>query len=52
MAARSTTAGTPVKSCMRTRSGVKAISGVVAGAGAVGAGGCGPAGHRLDVGGA
>jgi hypothetical protein len=26
MAARSTTAGTPVKSCMRTRSGVKAIS--------------------------
>ena len=26
MAARSTTAGTPVKSCMRTRSGEKAIS--------------------------
>ena len=26
MAARSTTAGTPVKSCMRTRSGLKAIS--------------------------
>ncbi len=26
MAARSTTAGTPVKSCMSTRSGVKAIS--------------------------
>ena len=26
MAARSTTAGTPVKSCMRTRAGEKAIS--------------------------
>ena len=26
MAARSTTAGTPVKSCMSTRSGLKAIS--------------------------
>ena len=48
MAARSTTAGTPVKSCMRTRSGVKAISVVDAAPGLLARG---PAGHRLDVGG-
>ncbi len=48
MAARSTTPGTPVKSCMRTRSGVKAIS-------VVGCNPCllaaRPAGHGFDVGG-
>ena len=42
MAARSTTAGTPVKSCSSTRAGVKAISrsGGLAGR---------PAGQRLDI---
>ncbi len=48
MAARSTTPGTPVKSCMSTRSGVKAIS-VVDGDPSLLA--SGPAGHGLDVGG-
>ena len=45
MAARSTIAGTPVRSCMSTRSGLKPIS--PPGVCAAGAGG---AGHGLDVG--
>ena len=51
MAARSTTPGTPVKSCMRTRSGVRAISAASSAAEPVALGMVAPAGHRLDVGG-
>ncbi len=48
--ARSTTAGTPVRSCIRTRAGVKAISrGVVARGLAVARGRLAPARERLDV---
>ena len=42
MAARSTTAGTPVKSCIRMRAGAKAISVLGLGVGV-------PAGQGLDV---
>ena len=50
MAARSTTPGTPVKSCMSTRSGVKRdLVGGVAGALAVALGVGAPAGHGHDV---
>ena len=50
MAARSTTPGTPVKSCISTRSGVRAISAASVAADAVALGVDAPAGHRLDVG--
>ena len=44
-------AGTPVKSCMSTRSGVKAISAASSLAEPVALGTVAPPGHRLDVGG-
>ena len=50
MAARSTTPGTPVKSCMSTRSGVKAIS-AASEPPTPGARVARPTGHGLDVGG-
>ena len=50
MAARSTTPGTPVKSCMRTRSGVRAISAASSLPKPWRSGWVAPSGHRLDVG--